>query len=98
MVTKTGKRDFRREAEIRKANIDKLIDAYERDGTRSGGPEILVDAFPGELKFATKLPDGRLLYRGRILTSVKKRTPSKQRHDAISQADIESVTSRGSDA
>lgn len=91
MVTKTGGRDFRREGELRQAQIDTLIDAYERDGTRSGSPQILVDAFPGELKFAT-LVDGRLHYRGRILVPIKKRTPSKQTHDAASQADIESVT------
>jgi hypothetical protein len=89
MATKTGSRDFKREAEVRKEQIDKLIDAYDSGQYRSGPSVIDVMCFRGEIDFAMEGPDGKLHYRGRILNPVKKRTPSVERHNAANQADLE---------
>jgi hypothetical protein len=73
-------RDFKRESEERKEQLDKLIDHYE-SGVGPPGPLVIdVMCFPGEIKFATRGPNGELLYRGRILRPIKKRTASAERH------------------
>lgn len=82
-------RDYKREAEERKAKIDLLIDTYETPGCRVGPKVIDVDCFPGELKFARRDGDGVLHYRGRILRPIKKRSASAQRHLKSNVGDIE---------
>lgn len=82
-------RDFKREAEDRKAKLDMLIDQYD-SGTGPRGPKVIdVDCFPGELKFAARDGNGVLHYRGRILNPIKKRTASAGRHLKANVLDIE---------
>lgn len=82
-------RDFKREAEERRADIDRLIDQYD-SGTGPPGPAVIdVNCFPGEIKFATPDQLGQLHYRGRILRCIKKRSASAERQVAARNADIE---------
>ncbi len=82
-----------RDVEYLKRRVDEMIE-YTSKGNRQIGPVLQVYAFKSDLTFALEI-DGRMHYRGFILDPVNKRTPSKRKHAAATQMDIEAATSRG---
>lgn len=82
----TRQQKHERDADYLKRIVDKTIDAYEDGQHRTGGPVVQVFAFARELTFAAVMPNGDIMYRGRILLPVK---PLPQRKLNNVQQDIE---------
>lgn len=83
----------RRESDIEylKRRVDAMIDYTGDAETRKIGSVIQVYAFKSDLTFAMEV-GGKMHYRGYILDPVNKRTPTKKKHAAATQLDIDAAT------
>jgi len=77
--------------EYLKRRVDAMIDYTGKPEARQIGSVIQVYAFKSDLTFALEV-GGKMHYRGFILDPVNKRTPTKKKHAAATQMDIEAAT------
>jgi hypothetical protein len=75
-------RDHKTEAETLQADIDRLIDAYESGAYRNGSGQIRVACEAKELIFAFVDQAGNIVYRGRTLIPMGRRSVTRKRANA----------------